>query len=238
MKISTSAMSHRTEPQAWLIPAQLFKHSQLQGCLFVPGQPQVFQNRLSLPACLNQAAPKRQTEYLAGRWCVQQVYQQLGLALPLPEYQAQAAPHWPAGWLGSISHTQAAEQGYAVAALASLSEVQALGLDLEATMSEGVAERVRNNILHPDEQRWVQTPAQLSLIFSFKESLYKAFNPILQRFIGFQEVVVTALETEGQVHFEPWAELKQDLPAQAPRQGSWQHLEPLWLTAYEWSQLG
>lgn len=107
--------------------------------------------------------------------------------LPMfPEASPQrGAPQWPHGFVGSISHCQ----DLAVAALAPCSHLSGMGIDVEQILSEEKTQRLRSHILHPAEH-WVTTPLDLSLVFSFKESIYKALHPFLQRFIGFQEVQV------------------------------------------------
>ncbi len=201
-------------------------------CCFDPTQPDAFY--LPIPAELNRAVPKRQAEYLAGRWCVAQLYQQVQLKKSPPAYTEQGGPVWPAGLTGSITHTQ----GFAAAALASTRQIYTIGLDAEYLIKPDTAARVRDSILHPAEQvlladDWIDT---LTLIFSFKESLYKALNPILKRFISFDEVSVTAIEA-GQLSFIPQGRLKQDFPTTASLTAYWQRQEHLIITAYAWSKI-
>lgn len=211
------------------LPADLFAAAHMLSCQFRPKETGDFD--LPLPAALHKAVVKRQSEYLAGRWCVAELYRQQGLVLPLPEYQEQGPPGWPAGWTGSISHSQ----NRAAAAIAPLSQVRALGLDLEFCMNSQMAGRVRDSILHPEEWPLLATDSlqNLTLIFSFKESLYKALNPLLKRFIGFQEVAVQRIGPQV-ITFAPRGNLQQDFPVGAPRQGRWLQSEDLIATAYEW----
>lgn len=145
---------------------------------------------LILPPHLHQAVKQRQQSYLAGRACAQILYPRYGLQwdhLPMyPESHPQhGAPQWPEGFTGSISHSPT----LAVATMAPLSRYSGIGIDVERVMSEEKAQRLTTQILHPGED-WVKTALDLTLVFSFKESIYKALHPTLQRFIGFQEVKV------------------------------------------------
>ncbi|PKL76632.1 MAG: 4'-phosphopantetheinyl transferase [Candidatus Melainabacteria bacterium HGW-Melainabacteria-1] len=213
-------------------PQALFAQAKALGRRFDPEAPEGFDLPLTLPQALNRAVAKRQAEFLAGRWCVGKLYASAGLSLPLPEYREHAAPGWPPGWTGAITHCR----NYAAAVIGPKSHVKALGLDAEALMAEATAHKVRGSILHPDEAHlldrrdWIDT---LTLIFSFKESLYKALSPVLGRFIGFDEVAIDKICPE-RLSFAPRGPLAQDFPVSAPRQGRWQRRGVLILSAYEW----
>ena len=174
---------------------------------------------------------KRQAEYFAGRWCVDRLYRSQELSLPLPGYREQGRPDWPAGWVGSISHSQ----DRAAACLAQQDAVKAVGIDLEFLMRSETAARIRGSILRPEEEPLLAGDPilTLSLIFSFKESIYKAFNPLFGRFFGFEEVAVQSIAA-GRICFEPRAELARELPPRVPLEGRWARQGELLVTAYEW----
>lgn len=188
---------------------------------------------LSLPAALQTAAPKRQAEYLAGRACLQLLYAEAGLPWQDPPHDAQRAPVWPPGWTGSLSHSR----DRALAVLAPSFQVRAVGVDLEECMSAETAQRVRASLLHPDEEGLVPPgPAgreRLTLIFSFKESFYKALAPQLGRFIGFQELAITEIVGE-RLSCAPRGALLRDFPPEAPRWGWGATVGERVLSAYEW----
>jgi enterobactin synthetase component D len=224
-----------SEPEQLALPVDLFAHGQLFGCRFEPGKPEAF--ALPLPAALHKAVAKRQCEFLAGRWCIARLYDRLGLALPLPDYIEQASPDWPeaAGWHGSISHTR----DVAAAVLAPRSQVRAIGLDLEYLIASDTAARVRNSILSPAELARMQAGAggsdwivNLTLAFSFKESLFKAWHPQIGAYFGFEAAEILAVDGDW-IHFEPKAELAQAMASQDPRRGRWRRQGELILTAYE-----
>ena len=145
---------------------------------------------LILPEHLSAAVAKRQRDYLAGRACAQFLYAKYrvpwdGLLTYPDTHPQRGAPQWPEGFVGSISHSK----DLAVACMYPGHEVRSVGLDTESIMSPARAEQLRSQILHPRED-WVSSPLELTLVFSLKESIYKALHPLLQRFIGFQEVWV------------------------------------------------
>ena len=131
----------------------------------------------------------RQVEFVGGRLALQSSLRGLGR-------EAECMPNergglvLPQGVSGSISH----KRTLAVALTARASH-GGLGVDLEnlAPERDGIAERV---LLPeelaavralPEENQWVAT----LLRFSFKEAIYKALNPFVPRYIGFEEAMVT-----------------------------------------------
>ncbi len=174
-------------------------------------EPPSFPDFLEVPAHLTQAVAKRQNDYLAGRWCAYQLYQHFGLPWDgLPMHQ-NGAPIWPEDFCGSLSHTR----GLAIAVMAPLSEMRSLGVDLEHLISAKTAQQVQKQILHPAEV--ANNLQELTQIFSAKESIYKGLNPLLKRFIGFEEVCFSILEPE-QFYFDLCGPLVHDFPVGASQE--------------------
>ena len=112
-----------------------------------------------------------------------------GPVLPVDE----RLPVWPAGWLGSISHSGA----WAVAAVASKARCQALGLDLQDLIAPQTVADVQPLVATERElarmaAQW-DRPHALTLLFSAKEALYKALYPRLRRFQDFDAAELTAI---------------------------------------------
>lgn len=212
----------------------LYTKAKAVWCRFEPERPECFiQAGFDLPDPLQKAVAKRQTEFLAGRYCVKQLYQQSRLDLDLPVYRDHKSPLWPDGYIGSISHTR----GIAAAVLGSKQDYLGLGLDLEPVIHPKTAERVQSMILRPEERQLLETSVDylrdLTIVFSFKESLYKSLNPTLNRFIGFHEVQVISLHN-GIVDWLPLGELKQDLVGLEGFRGRFLLQDQLVLTSFEW----
>lgn len=144
---------------------------------------------------------KRQSEFLAGRICAARALS----SSQLPGRDAVSGqPLWPKGWCGSITHSH----GQAVAIVASTLDWKSLGLDIERRIEAGRALRLRSTLLTAHEQEWLegldqQTAAnRLGLIFSAKESLYKALNPLTGVYFGFQDAQVTEYDETGKLSLQ------------------------------------
>lgn len=139
------------------------------------------------------ATPKRVREFALARHCAREAMARLGIAgaqrLPILRVGARA-PRWPAGLVGSITHTGA----MAAAAVARIREYMGIGIDLERTRP--VSRRLMARIVLPDEQAWLdglpdtERSVGFALIFSAKESIYKAINPITGVFLGYRDACI------------------------------------------------
>lgn len=139
-----------------------------------------------------QAVAKRRREYATVRHCARQALAQLGLP-PVPILPRQrGAPSWPDGVCGSMTHCQ----GYRAAAVARQEHLHALGIDAEphGPLPDGVGDLV----LRPEEHdRLAAFAAQVPgvyadrLLFSAKESVYKAWYPLAERWLGFEDASLT-----------------------------------------------
>jgi 4'-phosphopantetheinyl transferase EntD len=143
-------------------------------------------------AIVERASDKRRREFTVGRECARIALGKLGVA-PAPILIGErGAPRWPEGIVGSITHCD----GYRAAAVAYADDVAAIGLDAEPDdpLPRGVldvislpAERARLAALAGE---W---PAVCwdRLLFSAKESVYKAWFPLTGRWLGFEDADVT-----------------------------------------------
>lgn len=151
-----------------------------------------------LPGALQQAAITRKDEFLTGRCLAAKILQQQGIEdtqnvfhYPLPE--------WPTGWLGSISHC-------ATDVIVALTQqADYLGIDLEYWVDAEFAMQSADLLLHAHEkQLYANLASQLSwteyltLVFSIKESLYKAIYPKVQQYIDFLEAYIVDLDLATQ----------------------------------------
>ncbi|GGM44251.1 4'-phosphopantetheinyl transferase [Micromonospora sonchi] len=139
-------------------------------------------------ACIAKAVQKRRREFTTVRDCARRALGQLGLA-PAPILPGvRGAPVWPDGVVGSMTHCD----GYRGAALARSAEIATIGVDAEphAPLPDGVlgaialpGERTRTAALAADQPAiWWDR-----LLFSAKESVYKAWFPLTGRWLGFDE---------------------------------------------------
>ena len=135
---------------------------------------------LKLPLSIQRAVAKRQAEYVAGRICARAAIEALQHEPLFPDMGPNRAPQWPAGLTGAITHADSQ-----AAALVGLDLYwQGIGLDLERIIPEREAQEIAGDILTPFEQHRLSklpTPQQarwITLVFSAKESLFKALFPL------------------------------------------------------------
>ncbi|MDF1727353.1 MAG: 4'-phosphopantetheinyl transferase superfamily protein [Sulfitobacter sp.] len=130
------------------------------------------------------AVPKRRREFAAGRAAARTAMADLGIApCPIPAF-SDRAPHWPWGLAGSITHTDSL-------CLAVLSDRHlSLGIDLEE--AEPLPDDLVPEICSPQELALLPRPyGHLTrLIFSAKESAYKAQYPLTGQVLSFADFEV------------------------------------------------
>jgi len=141
-------------------------------------------------ALIARAVPKRQHEFATGRRLAYELLAQLGS----PDYallaDADRTPLWPAGIVGSISHSR----GLCVVALAKRSALAGLGVDVEA--ADGVRPELWRRVLGRDEERWLRARpladqrGLAAVFFSAKEATYKAVFPLTRVRLGFHDVAL------------------------------------------------
>ncbi|MEB6665728.1 4'-phosphopantetheinyl transferase superfamily protein [Acinetobacter vivianii] len=155
---------------------------------------------LERPNYLENASAKRLNEFFAGRILAQAILQQYFNCLMCINSMQLKLPQWPKGFIGSISHSN--EQ--VIVAISSQSEY--LGIDIERIVETSFAEESAVLILTPCEQKLWQAEishylnfrAYLTLIFSLKESLYKAVYPVAQNYIDFLEATTVEMNMKNQ----------------------------------------
>jgi len=136
------------------------------------------------------AVPSRRQEFVTARRCAREALGRLGFPPAPIGTGRQREPLWPAGVAGAITHCR----GYRAAAVTT--KLAAVGIDAEpnAPLPPGVAGRITT----------AAEPAALAelaaahpgghwgrLLFSAKESVYKAWYPLTGRWLGFEDALVT-----------------------------------------------
>ena len=209
-----------TEPEALWPFAQPLPGAHLYSCRLDPAALSSDAFALAgirLPGHLQQAAAKRQSEFLAGRLCARAALHSHAQQPRDPDQDADGMPLWPAGLCGSITHSK----GLAAAVVASQEHWQGIGLDAELLMNASRAQRLAGQILTPDElQRLQHYPESeqawlVSLTFCSKESLFKALFPLVGQRFYFQDAELLECPADGRLQLR----LLRDLAPQWP-QGS------------------
>ncbi len=146
-------------------------------------------------------APRRSVPWIGGRIALKNSLKHLGAPVVPILATPRGAPLLPDGFVGSISH----KQSIAIC-LVARDEGWTLGVDLEREKSprEGIESMVltaeENSEIDqlPPDMRW----REVLLRFSIKESIYKAIDPHVKRFVGFQEVrVQPTREGSAKIHW-------------------------------------
>jgi 4'-phosphopantetheinyl transferase EntD len=141
---------------------------------------------------LGRAVEKRRREFTTARMCARAALEELGFPpAPIPTGE-RGEPRWPVGVVGSITHCD----GYRACAVARSSEIVTVGIDAErnAALPDGLL----TDIARPEELPWLRRLELESpgvhwgrLLFSAKESVYKAWFPLARRWLGFEDAVIT-----------------------------------------------
>ncbi|MGW8766228.1 4'-phosphopantetheinyl transferase family protein [Streptomyces sp. NPDC055815] len=142
-------------------------------------------------ALMARAVPGRRREFAAARLCAHRALAALGVAAAPLLRGRRGAPTWPEGTVGSITHCA----GYRGAAVARSARFLALGIDAEphAPLPSGVREAVA---FGPEEPRLRELAARRPdiawdrLLFSAKESVYKAWSGYGGDWLGFEDAEV------------------------------------------------
>ena len=147
------------------------------------------------------AVPGRRLEFTTVRTCAREALAALGseaspwLAHSLGSASvvpgAHGAPTWPIGVVGSMTHCE----GYRAAAVGWSTSCRSVGIDAErhlalpadavdVVMSRGERAHVRRLTVLEPAVHWGR------VLFSIKESIYKSWFPIMQCWLGFDDVEV------------------------------------------------
>jgi 4'-phosphopantetheinyl transferase EntD len=143
-------------------------------------------------ALIRNAVQKRRHEFATARWCARRAMVSLGLPASPVLPGRRGAPQWASSVVGSMTHCA----GYRAAALARTSDFSAIGIDAEP--NEALPEDLLESIALPQEVHWVRQllasapgVAWDRLLFSIKESVYKAWFPLTWRELDFEDALIT-----------------------------------------------
>jgi 4'-phosphopantetheinyl transferase EntD len=139
-------------------------------------------------ALIEGAVAQRVAEFATGRHCARQALRRIGMADAPILRGDKREPIWPLGIVGSITHCS----GFRAAAVAPATAARTIGHDAEPHAAIG--ERVARRVLDDAERAWIAAAPSGThwdrLIFSAKESVYKAWYPLTGCFLDFDEARV------------------------------------------------
>jgi 4'-phosphopantetheinyl transferase EntD len=150
-------------------------------------------------AALGRVSEKRRREYSLSRVCARQALATLHVT-PVPILSGpHREPLWPAGIVGSITHCK----GYCAVAVARRDRFETIGIDAE--IHAELPPDVLATIALDEEIEWIRAmPATGThwdrLVFSAKESIYKAWYPVTKSWLGFKDALVTVNPESAKFH--------------------------------------
>ncbi len=143
-------------------------------------------------ALLGHAVGKRRQEFTTSRVCARVALAKLGLPPTPLVHGSGGEPLWPSGVVGSITHCA----GYRAAAVANTTHIVTIGIDAEpnCALPDGVLEKIAIG----EELIWLREFRSTSpgvcwdrLLFSAKETVYKAWFTLARRWLGFEDAAIT-----------------------------------------------
>lgn len=148
-------------------------------------------------AAVARAVEKRRTEFRTTRTCARLALHRLGAPVRAIGVGLRGVPLWPDGVVGGLTHCA----GYRAAAVAWASDVVALGVDAEPNevLPDGVLDLVT---VESERPHLAALPSSGGicwerLLFSAKESVFKAWYPVTRRELAFDEAAVEFDPTAG-----------------------------------------
>ena len=144
---------------------------------------------------------RRKPEFITGRWCARKAIERLGHSYKDPILSgSNGEPIWPDFITGSLSHSK---KIYCAIA-SNVDDYVSIGIDVE-DLDRRVSDRAFDLIANDDEKKWVQKIDNLNdelfslfklLIFSAKESVFKAVYPLVQKNFSFDAVSLKLVELD------------------------------------------
>ena len=139
-------------------------------------------------SAIRDAVPRRREEFAAGRACAHLALRQLGVDDVAVPRSSDRSPLWPDGIVGSISHCD----GFCGAVVARREDVRGIGLDVESKGRLG--QESHDLICSPREKSALSMATDVcdpvEILFSAKESFYKAYYPATKFYLDFLDVNV------------------------------------------------
>jgi 4'-phosphopantetheinyl transferase EntD len=131
----------------------------------------------------------RWQSFACGRTCARRALRELGITDAEILRGERGEPLWPLGISGAITHCRA----FCAAAVARSSNVAGIGIDAEPNepLPQGVLPFISNQL---ESRRLRELPCCSTnwdkLLFSIKESVYKAWYPITHQWLSWEQVHV------------------------------------------------
>lgn len=151
---------------------------------------------LACPDHIARSVRRRQAEYLAGRLCARVCLQAFDRADTVGT-GPHREPLWPPGLMGSITHNR----NRAAAVVVPAHACAGIGIDIETWFGAVEAEQLKASFVSDAELEVLQAHVGqhelaklLTMVFSAKESFFKAAFPQCRAYFDFDAVTLTGIE--------------------------------------------
>lgn len=156
------------------------------------------ENNIPLPEHIANSTKSRQSEYFYGRYCAAKALNRLnvpGYSIPTGTHRK---PIWPSNVKGSITHSKQ----HAASLVSTDTGLIGVGIDIEQVLSPEKADLISNKVISKTEMQLIIREhkksgsginALITLVFSAKESYFKAVYEEANRYFGFEYLEITKI---------------------------------------------
>ena len=153
---------------------------------------------IEFPDTLRSSILKRRAEYLAGRLLAKRLLGAQGVDGSSITADARSCPLWPHGWVGSISHAH----GLVACRIGPTSTYGGLGIDVERVFCRETFRQIQRQVFSQEEvsiliQSGLETTLAGTIVFSAKESIFKALYPAVGRLFDFKAAQLKIINTRS-----------------------------------------
>lgn len=148
---------------------------------------------------LSTAVNKRKAEHLAGRIAAREALSFHGIKDFVPGIGLHREPCWPPGFTGSITHS--GNVALAAVIIDDPTQRSGMGIDYETIITPEIAQEIYGGIIESAEKERIEAAPfpfhyALTLVFSAKESLFKALFRHVGRYFDFSAVSLTEIDSQ------------------------------------------
>jgi len=160
--------------------------------------PELFQTYgIDFPPHIRNSVSKRQAEFFAGRLCARAILENHGHGDHVVAVGQHREPLWPPGFTGSITHSGQ----YAAAIACQGQDIAGIGIDIETIIASDTRQAMTELVVCAEELRYLrmcvgslEIDCLLTLVFSAKESFFKAAFPLVGHYFDFDAVKVVEID--------------------------------------------
>jgi enterobactin synthetase component D len=165
--------------------------------------PELFERHgIDCPPHIRNSVVKRQAEFIAGRICARSILDAYGQGKHVVAVGTHREPLWPAGFLGSITHSGL----YAAAIACPAQGIAGIGIDIETIIKGEARQAMMDMVVNAEEAEYLRRMAGtvsfdslLTLVFSAKESFFKAAFPQVKAYFDFDAVKVFEIDLQQRI---------------------------------------